>query len=331
MFPHSAKGVMVVSSQLQSGAEKVARSKGLGIVKYDGNGFEVIADRKAQPYIENRFVEFQLFQRETTAKSLKFSAYNDGKFFSSMRQFLGSLHPELAGNVDESPTAIPFISPEAIKNSAREVLKLVDYQDGPVDLEHICSALSIDLQYSNQKVYDTDGMPILGSAYFHQRVISINSHGNRNRERFTIGHEIGHFSLKHQQYLSSEIISEHDLLIDKDKEIDASFNLERLEYQANLFSSNLILPEGSFKDKVIELRRSLDIRDRGHGYIFVDDQPCNYTTYERLLAELSAHFEVSKQVIQIKLKQLGMLTDQRKQNQPIQSNILQSFKGHTSV
>lgn len=314
MFPHTAKGVMVVSSRLQSGAEKVARNRGLGIIKYDGEGLDIIADRKAQPYIENRFVEFQLFQREPVTKSLKFSAYNDGKFFSSISQFLGSLHPELAGDVDESPTTIPFMPPEAIKSSVREVLKLVDYRGGPVDLEHICSALSIDLQYSGQEAHDTDGMPILGSAHFHQKVISINSHGNRSRERFTIGHELGHFSLKHQQYLSSENIIERDLLINK--KIDANFNLERLEYQANSFSSNLILPDDFFKFKTAQFRSFLDIRDRGYGYIFVDDQPCNYTIYEQLLTHLSSHFEVSKQAIQIKFKHLGMLNDQRKSNQP---------------
>lgn len=315
IFPHTAKGVMVVSSRLQSGAEKVARNKGLGIIKYDGDGLDIIADRKARPYIENRFVEFQLFQRESATKSLKFSAYNDGKFFSSISRFLGSLHPELAGDVDESPTTIPFMPLEAIKSSAQEVLKLVDYQGGPVDLEHICSALSINLQYSDQEPRDTDGTPILGSAHFHRKVISINSHGNRSRKRFTIGHEIGHFSLKHQQYLSSENIIERDLLINK--EMDANFNLERLEYQANSFSSNLILPDNFFKFKTAQFRNFLDIRDRGHGYIFVDDQPCNYTIYEQLLTHLSSHFEVSKQAIQIKFKHLGMLNDQRKRNQPL--------------
>ncbi|MGS0646011.1 ImmA/IrrE family metallo-endopeptidase [Komagataeibacter melomenusus] len=314
IFPHTAKGVMVVSSQLQSGAEQVARNRGLGIIKYDGEGLDIIADRKAQPYIENRFVEFQLFQRESATKSLKFSAYNDGKIFSSISRFLGSLHPKLAGDVDESSTTIPFMPPEAIKSSVQEVLKLVDYQGGPVDLEHICSVLSIDLQYSDQEFHDTDGTPILGSAHFHRKVISINSHGNRSRERFTIGHELGHFSLKHQQYLSSENIIERDLLINK--EMDANFNLERLEYQANSFSSNLILPDDFFKFKTAQFRNFLDIRDRGHGYIFVDDQPCNYTIYEQLLANLSSHFEVSKQAIQIKFKHLGMLNDQRKRSQP---------------
>ncbi|MDL2172057.1 ImmA/IrrE family metallo-endopeptidase [Asaia sp. HumB] len=313
IFPHSAKGVMVVSSRLQSGAEKVARRRGFGIVKYDRDGLDIIADRKVRPYIETRFVESQLFQSQLAPKSLKFSAYDDEKFFSSIGRFLSSLHPELAGDVEESPSAIPFLPLAAIKSSAQETLKLVDYREGPVDLGHICSALSIDLQYSNQEFHDTDGKLILGSAHFQRKVISINDHGNRSRERFTIAHEIGHFCLKHHRYFYSENTIERDFFINEEERGD--FNLDRLECQANIFSSELILPDYCFKNMTEQFRKLLDIRDRGHGYIFVDDQPCNYMPYEKLLAYLSDYFAASKQTIQIKFKQLNMLNDQRKWNQ----------------
>ncbi|MGO8041167.1 ImmA/IrrE family metallo-endopeptidase, partial [Rhizobium leguminosarum] len=44
--------------------------------------------------------------------------------------------------------------------------------------------------------------------------IDINAHDNEFRERFTIGHEIGHFFLGHGQYLRSETVIEGDLLVD---------------------------------------------------------------------------------------------------------------------
>ena len=116
--------------------------------------------------------------------------------------------------------------------------------------------------------------------------------------------------MKHDQYLRSEYIVERDLIIDSDKE--NIFNFERLEYQANLFASNLLLPDNVFLKKTEEYRDQLDIKDRGHGYIFVDDQPCNYHPYNLLVSHLSSDFEVSKQVIQIKFGHMGMLTDQRK-------------------
>lgn len=64
--------------------------------------------------------------------------------------------------------------------------------------------------------------------------------------------------------------------------------------------------------KVGEYRENAGICDKGHGYIFVDHQPCNYTPFNDVLLELSSYFEVSKQAIEIKLKRMKLLTDQRK-------------------
>jgi len=93
---------------------------------------------------------------------------------------------------------------------------------------------------------------------------------------------------------------------------ESGFSYERLEYQANTFASELILLFEMFLRKTAEYRRELEIKDKGHGYIFVDDQPCNYGPYNQLLLYLSSYFEVSKQAIEIKYRKNGMLTDQRK-------------------
>ncbi|KQV31817.1 ImmA/IrrE family metallo-endopeptidase [Rhizobium sp. Root1204] len=284
----------------------------MGIVKYDQSGLEIIADRHGGLSLEHGFIESQIFQSDHPRKSLKFSAFCDGIFFSSFGQLMRSIDPEQPEMEREYASAsIPYISDDAIKHSVTDILGEIEYQGGPVDLERICSALSISLNYSDQDIRDIDGIPVLGSANFTRKLITINAHGNRNRERFTLGHEIGHFHLKHGEYLSSETIVEKDLLI---KETAQSLNYERLEYQANAFSSNLILPDGVFKRKTAEFRHLLEISDRGHGYVFVDDQPYNSMIYDQLLTSLSNYFEVSKQAVQIKLKNLGMLTDERKRN-----------------
>ncbi|MBY3422553.1 MULTISPECIES: ImmA/IrrE family metallo-endopeptidase [Rhizobium] len=313
IFPHSAKGVMVISSRLQSGAEKVAKNKGLGIVKYDPLGLEIIADRKARPYIEHGLAERQIFRGDAPPKSLKFSAYFDGKFFGSIGQLLGELHPELSDGARTPLKSIPFLPAATIQHAVHDVLKSIDYGGGPVDLKRICRTMSINLQISDRRIQDADGAQILGSAYFDRKEIHVNADGYLYRERFTLGHEIGHFALQHQVYLSSENIIERDLLITK--EADAGFNIERLEFQANAFSSSLLLPEDVFKRMTAQYRRDIGMRDRGHGYIFVDDQPSNISDYDQLLSSLSAYFEASKRAVEVKFKQLGLLTDLRKRNQ----------------
>lgn len=321
IFRHAAKGVLVVSSRLQSGADKLARSRSLGIVKYDKAGLEVVADRSARYCLESRFVKSQIFRSERPIKALKFSAFYNGKFFGTIDRFLRSLEPRLSLNDEiedgSALLSVPYLSAEHIEKSAQEVLEQVGYKTGPVDLKKICSMLSIDLQFSRNLIKDEEGALILGSANFDRKSISINFHDNENRERFTLGHEIGHFYLKHDRYIRSETIVERDLFFDS--EAEDFFNYERLELQANSFSSNIILPNHAFRAAIGMARAELDIRDRGHGYIYVDDQPCNLLTYVQLLSSLSLYFAVSKQVIEIKLKKMNLLTDRRKRkaNLPI--------------
>ncbi|MBY3143971.1 ImmA/IrrE family metallo-endopeptidase [Rhizobium laguerreae] len=315
IFPHATKGIFVITSRLQSGAEKVARNGGMGIVKYDEHGLEIIADRRGS-YFEQGYVRSQIFRSDVPAKSLRFSAFNDGKYFATMDDLLADLD---TGSIDKRQReargpSVPFLTIKQIKDCAAKTLQQADYVSGAVDLSKICKVLSIDLQIADRAVFDTDGAAILGSANFGRKIIEINAHTLKTRERFTIAHEIGHFVLDHEQYLRSETIIERDLFITKEK--PSSFNYERLEYQANAFSAELILPDDVFLRKTAHFRRDLDFRNIGHGYIFVDNQPCNYVPYEELLSRLSTYFEVSKQAIEVKFKKAKMLTDSRKRNEP---------------
>lgn len=49
IFRHAAKGVLVISSRLQSGAENVARHGKMGIVKFDEHGLEIVGNRCSAP------------------------------------------------------------------------------------------------------------------------------------------------------------------------------------------------------------------------------------------------------------------------------------------
>ncbi|WP_232375604.1 ImmA/IrrE family metallo-endopeptidase [Mesorhizobium comanense] len=290
----------------------------MGIVKYDQSGLEVVADRSIRYCLEGRFVKSQIFQSERPVKSLKFSAFHDGKFFGTINHFFRSLQPGPALNVEvedkSARVSVPYLSAEYIEKSAGEMLEKVGYELGSVDLQRICSILHIDLKFSEQVIENEEGKQVLGSANFDRKSIQINFHADKNRERFTLGHEIGHFCLKHDTYLRSETIVERDLFINTESE--GIFDYERLEFQANYFSSNIILPNHVFCVAVNVARQKFDIRDRGHGYIFVDDQPCNFVPYNQLLQELSSYFGVSRRVVEIKLRTMGFLIDQRMSRQP---------------
>lgn len=312
IFPNAHKGVLVISSRLQRGAKNVADHRKIAIVKYDDNGMEFVAERRGGLYLESRFIK-QFVESPYATKSLKFSAYNEGNFFSSIDKFLASLDPDIDENYNSStisqPRSAPYISDNDIKQSATTLLNCVGYSEGRVDLVDVCTHLSTSLIYTEKTIRTPDGALILGHANFDKKIISINPHLNEDRERFTIAHEIGHIYLNHSLFLNSEPILENDLIIDRENLIN--FNYDRLEFQANIFASHLLLPENIFLSKVAEFRRSVGIKDRGHGYIFVDDQPCNYTDYKQFLFYLQSYFGVSRQAIEIKLNNLGMLIDER--------------------
>lgn len=316
LFPNRHKGVMVVSSKLQSGARNVAESRGLGIAKYDEHGAEIVVDRKGRSFVDRNSVKSQIFRDDDPAKQLKFSAYSEGNYFGTVAEFLASLEPgtqtpEL-GNAS-SRVSVPYISVEEIKKTTEEILNQIDYETGPVDLAKICQMNGIDLKFTDAVVRDADGTQILGSANFDLKTIEINLHGDSNQKRFTIGHEIGHFCLGHHHYLRSETILERDLEITGDS--TNTVNYERLEFQANTFSADLILPHRAFIFAMARYRIELGIKFKGQGYIFVDDQPDNLLTYYKFLTLLSIEFEASKQAIEIKLKRAGWLNDQRIKSQ----------------
>lgn len=320
IFPHRVKGVIVTSSRLQSGAQKIASSRGIGIVKYCDGGFEIVAERTENPFFGPKYVASQLFERSYSTKQLKFSAFNDGAYFASLSEFLGSLARDAVQtpttDVKSSSPRSSYFLADSIQHSVRDILVASSYLGGPVDLEKICDLLSVKLIITNQKVLDADGNKVLGQANFDKKSITINLHEDKNRERFTLAHEIGHFCLNHGRYLRSEYILKRDLLIGEESR--ARFKCENLEIQANIFASTLLLPEGSFVGEVARLSQSFNLgnnlRGRERPYIFVDNQRCNFEPYNKFLLAISTHFAVSKMVVEIRLKNLGLLTDERIQN-----------------
>lgn len=330
IFAHGAKGFIVSSSRLQRGAERIASSRRIGIVKFDKNGIEIVAERKSGLWSEGSFLEAQVFDNLSAPKSLKFVAYSEGRFFGSASDLILTLEQASTGGLVDTPAerehTVPFLKDEAIREIAAESHSLLMHSRGAVDVHELCSLLGLKLQFTDQVDQDSVGREILGTANFERRKIEINRHGHRQRERFTIAHEIGHFCLDHGRYILSDFVVESDLFLGGD--FERSLNFERLEQQANIYASELLLPREDFLNSTRELRDRLDIKDRGFGYIFVDNQPCNYVPYNELISSLSLHYDVSRQAIEVRLKRMRLVTDKRQDGQPRRLGSVDRIVGH---
>ena len=108
------------------------------------------------------------------------------------------------------------------------------------------------------------------------------------RQRFTIGHELGHFLLKHQEQLGEHVHVDRGNFISMRSPRSAQ-GIDLYEIEANQFSAHLLMPEVLVKNTVEKF--SFD------GAIIPDDKVV-------LLAET---FQVSEQAMTIRLANLGYL------------------------
>jgi Zn-dependent peptidase ImmA (M78 family) len=117
-------------------------------------------------------------------------------------------------------------------------------------------------------------------------VIVVNSLHHANRQRFTIAHELGHHVL-HMSDIGSEVhVDTKYFVMARDE--NSSKGFDRKEIEANRFAAELLVPKRF-------LRRELKGR-----VIDVEDAP--------LIAELARAFEVSPQMMSIRIGQLAIGT-----------------------
>ncbi len=127
--------------------------------------------------------------------------------------------------VDGEPE--PFIDePDEYEHQQRLIEQY--RQHIPVDVAGLARELGIDV-YTKQYNGDESGEIRLGEDGYE---IYVNKFHSRGRQRFTIGHEIGHF-MKHRHLIGEGII---------DGPLYRSLLPDPIEWEANRFSSNLLMP-----------------------------------------------------------------------------------------
>ena len=144
------------------------------------------------------------------------------------------------------------------KKISEEVEKLI--QDNrvtgpPVPVERIARGLA-QLRFSPLDdelagmVYVKDGTPIIG----------VNSLHHPNRQRFTIGHECGHFVL-HRAKITREVHVDKEFPMLRRDSVSAA-GIDEMEIEANLFAAELLMPKDYLMEALGALgNKFLDIED----------------------------------------------------------------------
>lgn len=117
---------------------------------------------------------------------------------------------------------------------------------------------------------------------------------------FVAAHELGHLVL-HRKYFEN-----NQTPYDYSDMEDGFPQNSRLEWQANRFASELLLPRKMVEVVVNSESFRLGIT-RNFGKIYVDGQACNYDILNSVCTAVANVFMVSKTVAQIRLKELDLI------------------------
>jgi Zn-dependent peptidase ImmA (M78 family) len=324
-----AKAIMVASSAFQRGALDFARSKGIGLVRaFPESRFKWVLHRSPASFDMARARS----RDGNILNGLSLENYQSDRFdyFCVVRDVLThSFNDFLIGLVSSAPSdarflekiqshhikdeGVAYVSCDEIEACCHAVHEQIRYDAGPVSLDAVCEWRRCleGLSVTTSKVRTTEDMErgILGRIAFKPaEIVVFDDPTSLYRWRFTLAHELGHLLLGHGAYMESECVDTKDVDTEDYRDLESD-DIARLEWQANYFASCLLLPRNALITSTIEQARLLDLRDRGHGLIYLDHQPVNTRNYYLLTSALTARFAASRTALKIRLKTIGLLND----------------------
>ena len=299
-YLHAHKGYIFTTSSFQKGVIQQGLLDHIGLVRFIPGTKPIFdAERSGLTPRDLYFQELNSPTEDTTSFiSLESrEAYTDfASFF--FRQLLGI----------EEDSIVPFLSDEKISKFAATVRSLI----GSTDVIAL-SDLDLIKMVSSVAKYSITTMNLnkntLGICAFKDKQIIINSdlEIGSPRWRFTIAHELGH-ALIHKQLFRKGFCS---ILADSDENYLTTSSKKRMEIQANIFASYLLMPTSQFSTVFLNCRKQLGIPQRHYPKIYVDNQPVNLNDYYGIIESVSKAFKVSHQVVEIRMSHLGLIIDNR--------------------
>lgn len=139
------------------------------------------------------------------------------------------------------------------RDRARQLISDMQIGEPAVQVEKIVADLGLDVRYSSM---DNE---ISGMIYFEdgRTIVGVNSRHSKNRQRFTLAHECGHYLLHRDKIVGSVHVDKiYPGLLRSDV---SARGVDPIEIEANQFAAELLVPE---KFLIAEIRHvAFDIED----------------------------------------------------------------------
>lgn len=168
-----------------------------------------------------------------------------------------------------------------IRNLVEQLLETHGTEVAPVPIEAIAPSLGIRVQY--EPAEDELSGFLLRDLSRQKAIIGVNDRHSKNRQRFTIAHELGHYLLHEQEKLHVDRRFQIQL-----RDGNSSKGESEEEKEANLFAAELLMPVSFIRQDLAEVE-GLDLED------------------DATVSGLAEKYGVSTQAMTFRLAYLGYL------------------------
>ena len=227
-------------------------------------------------------------------------------------------------NIDKK--GVPILSADAIELKAEEVISYFDHTilDSPQRtplleyIEDLHKRFNLRRDYSRSLGKTKHGKVILGKTQLKPLGLYIDvSLVNDPRFNFVLGHELGHVVLHWFVDIKKTGYEEQEIIDTKIDFFTGKKNLQTprdwLEWQANYFSSAILMPRLSIMKAVLQKQDEMGIK-RNLGRIILEAKEYSVADYKKIQEHLALVYSVNATNVECRLKDLGILIDRMNLN-----------------
>jgi len=292
---YNFKGIIISASELQKGAYDFAEAYGIMVlVGQNIENHKIILPRKFNnqknkiPFIkgtENQELKEKgiLMVEEQIDKSI-------------LSAFI-----ETTKNISFGIDKLSKLSiSEIAKNELNKIGKEFLTRGYGIESKHIIPFLkteyNIEVKYSNQ-------IKNLGEINFNENTIYLNQSIHKTpRELFVLAHEYGHFILHSNLSINNQLYNSFSDTMKSFNKVNLENPKQWIEWQANYFAANLIMPHSTILANLWKTQLRLKINK---GNLIINDH--NYYEVNEIIKKVAYLLNCSKQSVLIRLKELNLI------------------------
>lgn len=281
---YGIKGIMVTTKGFSSTSIEQARTSHIALMVISEEQFKWLVSRDISK--SEHLMQIMLGEKLVGLAPI---VYSDKQFISLFEY----LNREGVATSDNKVVSIPWLSKEKIQEYANELYQQCQFFSNDI------AGTVLAQKYPDYRITFADfSTGVLGALSLSNRLITLSYKiiNDIHRRNFTLAHELGHIYLhrKHLEGFSYTLLDyEEDFIANQPDDI-----IRRMELQANLFASYLLMPQVEF---IYEVKKQFKIHSITKGQLYLDHQPCNRRDVIMILSHLSNKFNVSKESVKIRL------------------------------